>query len=548
MARQWWRATSGRRLLGQARTGGTQARRPRRPPRRTCSQSLTTASGPSTRACPESAGRGAIATRDDDRDETEPASAARSRARNARRRRALPPSTARTSQTSPNRVPSTSRRSDGRTAASRPSPVACAPSSPIHASDASTSSSGHARHRPPDRGADPGGASREDPGEHHGAADAEQDQQEVHEPHDRERADRPFRASIGVEHLRGNSGRIRTRLADVEHERAVHRVRVGRDHPPGHRVGALRQDVPAAQPRPRRPAGGSPRRRRPASRCRHRRASSRAPSRSARRSAAAPDRAQPRPPRRSTASSRATSRGRTRIGTIASATTATTIATRSARPATRCRGGNTSLLRLSKQTARRSRAALRVSAKEAGGPRVPKPSASAGNRGASTRRRGTRTSADPRRTLGHSNRRPTARAARSSSQATPKAARAKGICNASPTTNVGCRQHPKRECAVMREPLEQLLASEDERRHQPEMPSPQSTRNIRAVMTRLRNECETDHNRAESKRQRQIGHVLVASLRQQVSPIVRVRRQDPIVSRMSDLRTNYRERDCHKPG
>ena len=75
--------------------------------------------------------------------------------------------------------------------------------------------------------------------EHEGcqAARAEKKQGELEEATARvEERDDERRSLV---HLRGDAGRLRAAGADVEDEGAADRIRVGRDHPPGNRVGAL---------------------------------------------------------------------------------------------------------------------------------------------------------------------------------------------------------------------------------------------------------------------------------------------------------------------
>ena len=327
-------------------------------------------------------------------------------------------------------------------------------------------------------------------------------------------------------------------------------MRIRRDHSPRHRVRALRRVRPEARPRPRRPAAESPPRRRPAWRRRHRRAPSRAPSRSARRTAAAPVPEQLRRPRRSTASFRAMSRERTQTG-------------REPTPRWRRRSQPAAPDQRHDVAEREIRASFACPSRRRAG-RAPhyedqsegregrasrSHSASAGNRGASTRWAGTRTSVEPASSAGAPpSRRPTARAARSSSQASPNAASGEGDLQGETDDECRLQHHSDRKGAVVGEPLEQLLATEHERGHQPEMPCPQTPRARSPDLTRLGHKREPDDDGAEGERQRQIRHVAVARLGEQMRSIVRVRRHDPVVDRVRDLRADYCERDGDEPG
>ena len=285
------------------------------------------------------------------------------------------------------------------------------------------------------------------------------------------------RRRFRVEHLVDDPSAVADRLADREDERSPDRVRVGRQHPPRHRVGVLGQTCRKGDGHR---VGG---RLRHLARCRpgvHRRrrpAPSRRPSRRPRRSAGrpAPESARAQPP--AEGSSRTSVACASADGTTTNAR-AQTADTASARARdSMSRSGDAGLLRLLVKAGGAHAARTKIKQRRrAGGPRVPKPSARAGSRGTSTLVRSAGTiGCGPAR--GEAARRGAGRRrVRRGGAAGPgrrRRARTEAEARARGRTCAGGRR-PHGNDAVVEEPLEVLLAAEHERRDQRELPGRES--------------------------------------------------------------------------
>lgn len=105
-----------------------------------------------------------------------------------------------------------------------------------------------------------------------------------------------------------------------------------------------------------------------------------------------------------------------------------------------------------------------------------------------------------------------------------------------------------RQRPVVRQALEQLLAGEDGRGDQTEMPSSKRAPCSASSMASLRDKPKRDDDRAQRDNQRQVRQVPVTCLRQEMSALPGIGRNDPVVNAVRDLRPDHRERQRNAPG